>query len=152
MIWKTHVAIGLAVALFFSAHVNKPLIFVPIVILASFFPDIDSGFSYIGRNPIFKPVQWTTSHRGIIHSYTFCIALSLLIALFYPILALPFFLGYSFHLFADSFTQQGIKPFWPLKTVSKGTVTTGGKVDKTIFYIFVFIDCILLGTIFYSLL
>ena len=150
MIWKTHVAIGLAVALYFSTHVNKPLIFIPVVLIASFFPDIDSGFSYVGRKAIFKPVQWTVSHRGIIHSYTLCIALSLLIAFFYPIMALPFFLGYSFHLFADSFTPQGIKPFWPLKAVSKGAVTTGGKMDKTIFYTFVLIDSVLLGTMFYS--
>ena len=151
MIWKTHLAIGLAVALYFANHSSKPLIFIPVVLIASFFPDIDSGFSYIGRRAIFKPVQLVVSHRGIIHSYTACIALSLLIAFFYPVLALPFFLGYSFHLFADSFTSQGIKPFWPLKAVSKGAVTTGGKIDKAIFYTFVLVDFVLLGTLIYSL-
>ncbi len=151
MIWKTHLAIGLAVALVFSTHVNNPVLFIPIVLISSLFPDIDSGFSYIGRNPAFKPVQWTTDHRGIIHSYTACIGLSILIAFFYPVVALPFFVGYSFHLFADSFTSQGIKPFWPLKAVSNGIITTGGKIDGVIFYTFILIDLVLIGAMIYGL-
>ena len=150
MILRTHFAIGLAVALYFSNHINRPEIFIPIVIFASLFPDIDSGFSWLGRKPIFKPVQMTTKHRGVIHSYTVCVALSFVIAYFYPVLALPFFLGYSFHLFADSFTTQGIKPFWPFKAVSNGPVTSGGAMDSMLFYTFLIIDVVLLGTILYS--
>ena len=151
MIWKTHFAIGVAVALYFANHVNNPLIFIPVVLIASFFPDIDSGFSYIGKKVIFKPVQMVVSHRGIIHSYTACIIFSLAIAFFYPVFALPFFLGYSFHLFADSFTPQGIRPFWPLKSISKGNITTGGKIEKTVFYTIVLVDFVLIGAVFYSL-
>lgn len=150
MIWRTHLAIGLALALYFSNHVSKPLIFIPIVLISSFFPDIDSRFSYIGKRILFRPVQAISPHRGIIHSYTMCILLSLLIAFFLPVLALPFFLGYVFHLFADSFTPQGIKPFWPLRAVSKGSVTTGGNADRVIFYTFVLINLVLLGTILYT--
>ncbi len=150
MIWKTHLAIGLAIALYFANRVTKPWIFIPVVLAASLFPDIDSGFSYLGRKPIFKPIQMATMHRGIIHSYTICILLSIAIAFFYPIFALPFFLGYSFHLFADSFTSQGIRPFWPLKGMSNGIVVVGGKIEKTIFYIFVLIDSVLLGSFIYS--
>jgi len=150
MIWKTHLAIGLAVALYFSTRVSDPLLFIPVVLIASFFPDIDSRFSYIGRNMVSKPIQLAVSHRGVIHSYTACIFFSLLIAFFYPVFALPFFLGYSFHLFADSFTSQGIKPFWPLKAVSKGAVTTGGKIDTAIFYTFVLVDSVLLATMIAS--
>ena len=152
MIWKTHVAMGLAIALYFSGKVTFPFIFIPVVLFSSLFPDIDSGFSYLGRKPIFKPVQMVSSHRGIVHSYTMAIFLSLILAFFYPIFALPFFLGYSFHLFADSFTQQGIRPFWPLKSISRGAVTVGGKVDKTLFYTFALIDLVLLGSFFYSFL
>lgn len=151
MIWKTHLAIGLAVALYFANRVNRPWIFISVILFTSLFPDIDSGFSYMGKKALFRPLQWSVAHRGIIHSYTVCIALSLLIAFFYPVLALPFFLGYSFHLFADSFTPQGIKPFWPLKAVSKGAITTGGKIDKAIFYTFVIIDSVLIGTLLYTL-
>ena len=151
MFWKTHLAIGIAVAIYFSNYVTNPFMFIPIVLIASLIPDIDSGFSYFGKKPIFRPLQWTTIHRGLIHSYTICILFSLIIALFLPLIALPFFIGYSFHLFADSFTLKGIKPFWPLKFVSKGHVKVGGKIDKTLFYTFVVIDIILIGTLIYSL-
>ncbi len=152
MLWKTHLAIGLAVALFFAAKVTHPFIFIPVVLFSSLFPDIDSSFSRLGRKPVFIPVQIVSSHRGIVHSYTLAVFLSLILASFYPILALPFFLGYSFHLFADSFTQQGIKPFWPFKGVSKGAVSVGGKSDKIIFYTFVIIDAVLLGSFVYGFL
>ena len=150
MIWKTHIAIGLAVALYFANRVTKPWIFMLVVVIASLLPDIDSGFSYLGRKPVFTPVQMATKHRGIVHSYTMCIFFSILIAFFYPVFALPFFIGYSFHLFADSFTPQGIRPFWPFKATSNGSVTVGGKVDKAIFYTFAIIDSVLLGSLAYS--
>ena len=144
-------AIGLAVALFFLTRTTKPILFIPVVLFASLFPDIDSTASSIGRKIIFRPLQIGLEHRGVIHSYTICILLSILIAFFYPVLALPFFMGYSFHLFADSFTVQGIRPFWPLKGVSKGFITTGGTVEKTIFYTFVIVDLVFFGAIFYTL-
>ncbi|MEK6847793.1 MAG: metal-dependent hydrolase [Nanoarchaeota archaeon] len=151
MMWKTHLAIGLAAALFFSTRVTKPIIFIPVVLIASLFPDIDSGVSYLGKKIIFRPIQLGVEHRGVVHSYTISILLSILIAFFYPVLALPFFIGYSFHLFADSFTVQGIRPFWPLKGISKGLMTTGGTVEKTVFYTFIIIDLVFLGTVFYTL-
>ena len=150
MIWKTHLAIGIAVGFYFSQYMPNPLLFIPISIIASILPDIDSGFSYLGRKPIFRPVQWVTRHRGIFHSYTFCILLSLIISFFYPFLAFPFFIGYSFHLVADSFTIQGIKAFWPIKYISKGLIRTGGKIDKVLFFTFVIIDIILVGTFVYA--
>lgn len=149
MIWKTHLAIGLAVAIYFSAYVTEPWIFIPVVLIATLLPDVDSSFSYLGKKAIFRPFQWTTKHRGIMHSYTFCIFVSFFISFFYPVIALPFFVGYSFHLIADSFTSQGIKPFWPLKFVSKGPVKVGGKIDRTIFHIFVLINVVLILTFLY---
>lgn len=150
MIWKTHLAIGLSAALFFLARITEPIIFVPIVLISSLFPDIDSGASYLGQKIIFKPVQMVSDHRGIFHSYTMAVFLSIVLAYFFPVFALPFFIGYSFHLFADSFTTQGIRPFWPLKSVSTGSVSTGGKVEKAIFYTFILIDLVLVGSIIYT--
>ena len=105
MIWKTHLAIGVAVGFYFSQYMSNPLVFIPTSIIASIFPDIDSGFSYLGRKPIFRP---------------------------------------------DSFTIQGIKPFWPIKYISKGLIRTGGKIDKVLFFTFVIIDIILVGTFVYA--
>jgi membrane-bound metal-dependent hydrolase YbcI (DUF457 family) len=125
-------------------------LFIPIVLVSSLFPDVDSGFSYIGKNPLAKPIQMTTDHRGIVHSYTFCVAISILIAFLLPIVALPFFLGYSFHLFADAFTVQGIRPFWPFKGVSKGFIKSGGLTDKVIFYTLAIADLVLIAVMLFS--
>ena len=51
-----------------------------------------------------------------------------------------FFLGYSLHLLADSFTKAGITPFWPYSRIAKGHLITGGVVEKGIFFMFVFLD------------
>lgn len=140
MLRRTHLAIGLAIALQFIHHVNHQFLFLLVIMVATVLPDIDSGFSSLGKNWFAKPVQALVSHRGFLHSYTFCILISALLALLYPIIALPFFMGYSFHLLADSFTVQGIRPFWPLKTVSKGVVTTGSMVEDAIFWTLVLLD------------
>ena len=134
MLLRTHIAVGLAVAFYFLPHVVNKLYFLPVVLIASALPDIDTGYSSIGRRKIFRPVQLMTRHRGIFHTYTFCILVSLLFALYYPVLALPFFLGYSFHLILDSFTPQGIVPFWPFRIKVEGKIKTGGSIDSTIFY------------------
>ena len=151
MQWKTHLAIGLGVALLFATHVANSVFFIIITLIATLFPDIDSSFSYMGKNPVAKPVQMTTNHRGIVHSYTLCLALSLLLVFIYPFAALPFFLGYSFHLFADSFTPQGIKPFWPIKSVSKGPIKSGGLTDRIIFYVISIADIVIIATMIYGM-
>ncbi len=147
---RTHIVIGLAVALYFLPHVTDKLIFVPIVLLTSLLPDVDSPNSYFGNRWFSKPVQWIFSHRGPIHSYTLCIALSAVLALFYPVLALPFFLGYSFHLASDSFTVTGIRPFWPLKMQVTGKLKTGGNVERGVFMTMIVVDLFLLFLQFFS--
>ena len=146
---RTHIVIGLAIALYFLPYINHKVLFLPIVLLASLLPDIDSSYSYLGSKPYFRPLQFFASHRGFIHSYTLCIFLLFILIYFYPPLGLPFFLGYSFHLFADSFTIEGIAPFWPFKANSNGIVSTGGVLDNTIFSVFAIIDIALV--IFFAL-
>jgi membrane-bound metal-dependent hydrolase YbcI (DUF457 family) len=148
MMFKTHLAIGMAVAIYFLPWVTNKLLFIPVVLIASVLPDIDSGFSNLGRRKMSRPLQWFVEHRGVIHSYTTCVVLTLVFMFFYPIIALPFFLGYSFHLFADSFTIQGIKPFWPFKWKSKGYLNTGGKIEDVVFFTFVIIDLVLVVLLF----
>ncbi len=143
MLRRTHLAIGIAITLYFLPHVTHKLLFIPILLVATLLPDIDSLTSSTGRKLIFRPLQAMVKHRGILHTYTFCIAVTLILAFVYPSSALPFFLGYSFHLLADSFTIQGIKPFWPFKVESKGLIATGSKVEQGIFFAFVLIDILL---------
>lgn len=140
MLRKTHLVIGLAVALHFFPHVNNKWLFLPLVLISTLLPDLDNGTSLFGRNFVSRGVQSVTTHRGFFHSYTFCIPASIILTFIYPVAALPFFLGYSFHLLADSFTVRGIRPFWPHKGISKGKIRTGGKSEDIVFWVFVLVD------------
>ena len=148
MMMKTHMAIAVFAVLFLVEHTVYKYSFIVVTLLATFIPDIDSGFSTMGKWNIFRPIQFFTKHRGVIHSFTLCVILSSLLAWFWPVYALPFFLGYSFHLFADSFTVRGIRPFWPFKFHTEGSIRSGKLIDKVVFYTFVIIDVFLLVLMF----
>jgi len=148
MLVKTHIVIGLAVALYFLPHVNNKLVFFPVVLIATLLPNIGHAFPFLGKKSVFRPAQTIFKHRGIIHSFTLAIALSIIIALSYPVIALPFFLGYSFHLLADAYTSEGIKPYWPFKWKSQGPVKVGSITETSIFYIFIIFDVALLVKLF----
>jgi inner membrane protein len=126
-----------------SSIFNKAL-FVIFVLASSILPDIDVRYSTIGKSKFARPFQLFVRHRDFIHSLTFCLVLTLLFALVYPLLALSFFIGYSIHLFIDSFTPEGIAFFWPYQKRSKGKIRTGSIVDKSLFFIFLSLDIIVL--------
>jgi inner membrane protein len=140
MLGKTHLVIALFATIIFLPHVSHKWAFIPIVLLATMLPDVDSGFSSVGKKPIFRPLRVLTRHRGLFHSFTFCILATLALTLYWPVLAFPFFLGYGLHLLADSWTPEGIKPFWPLKLVSRGNIKVGGTIENTLFLVFVLMD------------
>lgn len=140
---KTHLIIGFFVAIFFIPDVNNKLIFFPVVMIASLIPDIDSLIAPKKDFKMLKPLK-SKSYKDFMHSYTLCIILSALLAFFYPLLALPFFIGYSFHLFFDSLTVPGTTPFWPLKIKSKGFIVPGGKTEKIITLVLSFLSILLI--------
>jgi len=148
MIKKTHLAIGLAFGLLFVPHVTHKLWFVPIVLISSLLPDIDSAYSSLGRWKIFRPLQLFVKHRGLLHSVSFCVFISILLAFFIPSFSLPFFLGYFGHLFADSFTSEGIVPFWPWKREIKGVMTTAGNVEEGLFMGLILLNVVLFASWF----
>jgi len=148
MLLKTHLALGLAGVLFFLPSVVHKLAFFIMVMFATFLPDIDCVRSIPGNHWFLRPLQWTTKHRGLLHSFTFCLLISILLAIFIPILSLPFFLGYSIHLFADGFTQEGIRPFWPFKDEVKGRIHVGGNVERGLFYGIILMNIILIVRLF----
>lgn len=148
MMMKTHLVIGIALALFLITSVNHQYIFFGVLLLSTLLPDIDISNSYLGSKWYSKPIQLFFKHRGFIHSLTFCLIISVIFAFFFPILALPFFAGYSLHLITDSLTVEGIRPFWPLKAEVKGSVKVGGKIEETIFAVFAILDVILLIKLF----
>lgn len=131
MLKRTHLILGIFVSIYFLPYVNNKIIFVPIVLFASLIPDIDSLISPKKDNKFLRAIK-SQSYKDFMHSYTLCIFLSAVLAFFYPPVALPFFLGYSFHLFFDSLTIYGINPFWPWKIKTRGLITPGGKTEKVV--------------------
>ena len=144
MLARTHVAIAIFFILAFIGSVGNKVSFVLIALIATFLPDVDSRFSKLGRRRTFRVLQFFVKHRGILHSFTFLIIVSVFFALFIPVVALPFFLGYGIHLLADSFTVDGIRPFYPWKKTSSGRVRVGGKTETSVFVVFVLADLFLL--------
>lgn len=149
MMNRTHLAIGLFFIMFLLSHVVHKTTFIIVALIASVLPDIDCAYSLLGHYKIFRPLQYLSQHRGIFHSLTLCIAISAVLAFYLPIWALPFFLGYSMHLFSDSFTQEGISVFWPFESETRGMIKTGGTIEDGIFLVFALVDFVfLLGLIF----
>jgi membrane-bound metal-dependent hydrolase YbcI (DUF457 family) len=149
MMLKTHLAIGVAGALFLVPHVNNKILFLVFVLLATVAPDIDMAHSYAGRKWYFRPLQLFSVHRGFFHSFTFCFLLGLILAFFAPILALPVFYAYGLHLLSDSFTLEGIRPFWPFRDEIKGKIHVGGAVEETVFVLFCVFGVVLLVGLFF---
>jgi inner membrane protein len=143
MLIKTHLAISVFAIILFFPYVNYPIQFIFLALFATVLPDFDTRFSKYGKNYFARVLQFFTKHRGMLHSITLCTLLSLLLAIFTPILAFGFFLGYSLHLLADSFTEKGIPLFWPLKYNAKGFIKTGGVVEKGIFFTIIIADFLL---------
>lgn len=150
MLIRTHIAITIFAVLLLISSVEHKLVFVLVALAATFIPDIDSRYSSIGRKRINRILQFFTRHRGITHSFVFLILLTFIFLWILPVVALGFFLGYGLHLFADSFTPEGIAPFHPIyRGKSKGKISTGGKLEVGLFVGFVIAD---VGLIFNRIL
>ena len=146
MLLKTHIVITLFGILVLLNSVSNKVVFAAVALIATFIPDIDSRYSSIGKKKINRILQFFTKHRGITHSFVFLILVTTGILFFSSVVALGFFLGYGLHLFADSFTKDGIKVFYPFfpKAKSSGRVSTGGKAEIIIFVVFLIFDLVIL--------
>jgi len=145
MLNKTHIAIGVFFMLFFLPRVAHVWTYVFVFLMAILLPNADRFVSFKGVGIIGAT---RARKRGFFHSFTFCFIITFLLAWFFPITAFPFFLAYGTHLIADSWTVEGIKPFWPLRYVSKGSVKTGGAFENILFYCFVVADFVMLWFVF----
>jgi inner membrane protein len=148
MLLKTHLMFAALIVILFVQHVNHPFLFITMVVLATIIPDMDTGFSTSGRSIFLKPIQFFVKHRGMVHSFTFAVLVAVLLSIFFPVLSLGFFMGYSVHLICDSFTREGIQPFWPLSARSGGFVKTGGRIEDSIFFSMIFINIVLFIFVF----
>jgi inner membrane protein len=144
---RTHLVITALFVVLFIPHVESKIVFAFAALIATLIPDIDTGFSTSG----FKTTNYLrfltsifTRHRGFIHSLTLCIALTVILSVFLPVLAFGFFLGYSLHIFADSFTISGVQPFWPYKKKSAWLLKTGSVTETSLFVILLLVDILIL--------
>jgi len=144
MLIRTHLAFSLFFILILLPFISSKIFFVAVALLATYIPDIDLKNSKLGKKKIFRPLQIFVKHRGFFHSFTFLFLITFLLLLFLPILSLGFFLGYSSHLFLDSFTPEGIKPFYPFKKKSAGKFKTGGKVETFSFFVLLFLNLLII--------
>jgi len=147
MIRRTHLAIGLLLVLIFLPQIQgtstEKIVFSIVLLVSSLFPDIDFAFSTLGKFKGFRFLQFFIGHRGIMHSLTFAIAGAFALSFFFPRYALAFFLGFGFHVFADSFTVDGVRPFWPSYRISNGGIRTGGITETTLFIFILILDALL---------
>lgn len=143
MLNKTHIAIGAFFMLFFISKVVHVWTYVIVFAVAALLPNIDRIIS-LRALKIFSRGGNAPRKRGFFHSFTFCLAVAALLTWFFPTMAFPFFLAYGTHLIVDSWTIEGIIPFWPLRYTSKGSVKSGGSVEQMIFYIFVIADIVMI--------
>jgi len=148
---RTHLAIGIFFALMLAKYFENKWVFILMVLIGTIIPDLDSSYSSFGRFLIFRPFQFFIKHRGLIHSFTFAVLLSLIFYFFWNVGWLGFFIGYSAHLIADCFTKSGVRVFWPLDFKVKGFLRTGGVVDELLFIILVIINLILIVKIILGL-
>lgn len=144
MLIRTHLLIALFFALLFLSHTESKLIFIMVVLIATFIPDVDSKFSKLGRKKTFRILQFFVKHRGILHSFTFLVIISLVFLYVFPIIVFGFFLGYGLHLLVDGFTRQGIKPFYPIKWRINGIIRTGGMFETFVFVLFLILNLVLI--------
>ncbi len=146
MLLKTHIALSVFFILILWGSVTGKIAFTLIILLATLIPDIDSASSLINRKirPFDIIFNFLFKHRGALHSMTLCIIFTIILSLFSQKLALPFFLGYSIHLLADSFTVTGIRAFWPSKKEIKWIIRTGGLTERIVFYLTVTVNILII--------
>lgn len=151
MLIRTHLVIAFLFGLFFMNRFETNFLFLFVVLISTFIPDIDSRFSKLGKRKIFRPLQYFAGHRKIFHSFVFLGLISFPLFFFSEIIFYGFVLGYSLHLFLDCFSVMGVYPFYPFDFKIRGFIRTGGLFEILIFYIFLFIDMFFIMSYFVNI-
>lgn len=144
MLFWTHLIVGLFGVLLYLPWAENKMVFMVVALIASIFPDIDSGNSKIGRKGISKVIAAFATHRGFFHSLLFVVFGYLLLWNIWEIAAFPFLFGYLIHLFLDCFTVRGIRLFYPLKFKFRFFIKSGGMFEAFLFVVFFVLDIFLI--------
>ena len=142
MLARTHLVFALLTGLLTFKYFNlNPFLFIVIVSLTSFLPDIDHPKSKIGRKikVLSYPINFIFGHRGFFHSIFVALGLSFAILYIFGNYYIPFLIGFVSHLLGDALTVQGINFIHPFKEFRiKGFITTGGLLEDILFFVFIF--------------
>jgi len=144
MLTRTHLAISIFFILLFFPFFENKFVFCGVMFVSTLLPDIDSSRSKLGKNFLLRPLQFFFGHRGILHSFTFALMVSMLIFFFSQEASIAFFFGYGLHLLVDSLTVRGITPLYPISKKWKGVIKTGGWSEVIIFVILILVNIALL--------
>ena len=129
----THLLVAVVFALLFAPFFSfgKYTLFFTIFLFAALLPDIDHPGSLLGKRlwPLSSLLSLFFGHRGFLHSIFIPLAF-LFLGWYFHILWIGIALagGYMSHLFADSLTVSGIKPFGVGPKVM-GFIRTGGLLE-----------------------
>ena len=133
MMGRTHMAVGfLAGILMFPVFGANWLVFIPLVVLGSLFPDVDHKNSKINRLlPITRWVPMVFKHRGFFHSIFPPV---LLYAGFHyaqlDVVGIPLTIGYLTHLGSDCLTRMGCNLLHPISNFRiQGFMHTNGLME-----------------------
>jgi inner membrane protein len=146
MIFRTHLAFGLLIALISLKFLNikNLILFIFIVGFSSIIVDIDYRKSKIGKKTKILSYffNFVFRHRGFFHTiYIPFIIYLLSITVNYDTIGLAFLLGYLSHLLLDALTISGIKPFSPLfKVKIDGFIRTGSFFENLFFVLILILD------------
>jgi len=142
MLFRSHVAFGAFLYLVLYPFVEGKWWFLLGVVVGSLIVDLDSPKSRVGGYFIFRPFQFLTKHRGMMHSLFFGFVVMVIIAIFQAWVAFGFIVGFLGHLLLDSFTRRKIAFFWPLfkGRYGLGLFKSGGLLEMVIFVLFLIID------------
>jgi inner membrane protein len=117
------------------------------VLLATVFVDVDIKNSRFGNHWFFRPLQFLTKHRGVLHSLIAGLFLSLIIGSVSLWAGFGFFIGYISHLFLDCLTKSGVRLFWPLKFKVKGFVRSGDIAEQVVLVLLLLGDIFVVGKV-----
>lgn len=135
MLWRTHLAMGLAAGYMVAGPDPVSLTAAGI---AALLPDLDHSGSYAGRRaPVLSTmVRISFGHRGALHSLVAAAAAALAVGLAGgPALALAAGAGYLAHLLGDLLTPSGVPLLWPWPgRVRVPLVRTGGLLERYVVF------------------
>jgi membrane-bound metal-dependent hydrolase YbcI (DUF457 family) len=149
MLAKTHIAFGILAGLVALKYVaiSNQLLFIALVIVGVFLPDIDHYDSKVNRSlKVTRIIPLFFGHRGFFHSIF--AALLIFAGLWWWqgfIYGAGLFVGYVSHLISDALTVSGVGFLNPIAHYKvKGIVQTGTITETFVFFLVIALDAWLL--------